>query len=80
MAKLLFLGRLEDLAGVPELEVPLQEPTPLADLLLMVPQSLGGVLAEDKIKLALNGELCAREGLVIGNGDELAFLPPVSGG
>jgi len=80
MARLLFLGRLEDIAGVPELVIPLTEPTSLGDVLTMLPPFVAEALAGPKIKLALNGALVAAGGLVVGAGDELAFLPPVSGG
>ena len=45
MAKLLFLGQLEDIAGAPDLTVPLQGPTTLADILLMLPPILGDALS-----------------------------------
>jgi molybdopterin synthase sulfur carrier subunit len=80
MARLVFLGRLEDIAGDAQLEIPLTEPTALADVLVMVPPFLAEALAGPKIKLALNGALVPAAGLVLGPDDELAFLPPVSGG
>lgn len=68
-ARLVFLGRLADVSG------PLAVPAgPLAALAL--PK---GVLGP-RVRLALNGVLVAAEGLVLADGDELAFLPPVSGG
>lgn len=80
MARLVFLGRLEDLAGTGELVVPLAEPTPLADLVVMLPPFVAEALEGPRVRLALNGLIAPREGLVIGPDDELAFLPPVSGG
>jgi molybdopterin synthase sulfur carrier subunit len=66
---LVFLGRLADVSG------PLQVAAgPLADLTLP-----DGVLGP-RVRLALNGVLVGPEGLVLADGDELAFLPPVSGG
>jgi molybdopterin synthase sulfur carrier subunit len=67
--RLVFLGRLADLGAPPAVA-----PGALADLAL--PE---GVLGP-QVRLALNGVLVAREGLVLADGDELAFLPPVSGG
>ena len=78
--KMLFLGRLEDVAGAPHLIVPLQEPTALADILLMLPPILGDALGGPKVKLALNGTVVPAGGLTVSDTDELAFLPPVSGG
>jgi len=80
MARLLFLGRLEDRAGAPELVLSLAAPTPLAALIALLPASLGEALADPKIRLALNGALVGAVGLVVTDADELAFLPPVSGG
>ncbi len=80
MAKLLFLGQLEDIAGAPDLTVPLQGPTTLADILLMLPPILGDALSGPKVKLALNGTLVTSADLILIDADELAFLPPVSGG
>ena len=78
MARLLFLGRLEDLAGGAERVVP---GGALGDVLGALEPELAKALAGDRIRLALNGTLVADRGaLVVGDGDELAFLPPVSGG
>ena len=78
MARLVFLGRLEDLAGVAEREVP---GGALADVLAALEPDLAAALGAGRIRLALNGTLVADRGaLVVGEGDELAFLPPVSGG
>lgn len=80
MARLAFLGRLEDIAGTPELVIPLTEPTSLADVLTMLPPFLSEALEGPRIKLARNGSLVAPAGLMVAEGDEIAFLPPVSGG
>lgn len=78
MAKLVFLGRLEDAAGVPEQEV---APGALEAILAGLPPPLAVALLDERIRLALNGELISdRGGIVLGADDELAFLPPVSGG
>lgn len=77
-AKLVFLGRLEDLAGSSELAV---EPGPLEAVLGKLPVELAVALLADRVRIALNGTLLVdRGGIVLSDGDELAFLPPVSGG
>jgi len=77
-AKLVFLGRLEDLAGAGEREV---AGGPLEAVLAALEPELAVALLGERVRLALNGELVAgRGGIVLGAGDELAFLPPVSGG
>jgi len=80
MARLLFLGRFEDVAGADHLDLPLAASTPLADLLAMLDPVLAEALSGPRLRLALNGALVSPEGLVVADGDELAFLPPVSGG
>jgi molybdopterin synthase sulfur carrier subunit len=53
----------------------------LADVVAGLPVGLAAALLGPKVKLALNGALVAEPaGLVLAQGDELAFLPPVSGG
>ena len=82
MAKFVFLGRLQDVAGVPELNMPLDRSTALAAVLDRMPPDLIRALADSKIRVAVNGELVAGSSaeLMIADGDEIAFLPPVSGG
>lgn len=77
MARLVFLGRLADLAGGVEREV---APGPLARIMADMAPELAQALAGPRVRLALNGALVAGDGLVLKAGDELAFLPPVSGG
>lgn len=77
-ARLVFLGRLQDLAGAAERAV---EPAPLADVLASLPPELALAVTDERVRWALNGELIAEQGgIVLRDGDELAFLPPVSGG
>ncbi len=77
--KLVFLGRLEGAAGEPERDV-MHVPT-YSLLLAGLETDLVAALADPRVKLAVNGEIVAdRSSLVLIDGDELAFLPPVSGG
>lgn len=80
MARLVFLGRLEDAAGAQEREIALTASTPLAEILAALPAELAAALAAPRIRLALNGTLAPAAGLIVAPEDELAFLPPVSGG
>ena len=71
----MFLGKLADLAGASEREVaaPLDWPGLVAEL--------GGSLTGEKVKLAVNGNVLSdKTALAAGDGDEVALLPPVSGG
>ena len=50
-------------------------------LLASLEPGLIAALADKRVKLALNGAIVTnRNLLVLEDGDELAFLPPVSGG
>ncbi|MCB2077045.1 MAG: MoaD/ThiS family protein [Novosphingobium sp.] len=77
--KLVFLGRLEDAAGAPEREI--AHVASLADVMAGLEPHLVSALKDEKIRLAVNGGIIVdRSALVLEDGDELAFLPPVSGG
>lgn len=77
--KLVFLGRLEDAAGEAEravLHVPSYD-----QVLAALETDLVAAISDPRVKLAVNGEIVTdRAALVLEDGDELAFLPPVSGG
>ena len=77
-ARLVFLGRLEDAAGGSEQAV---TAGPLEAVLAALTPDLAVALLGERVRMALNGVLIAeRGGIVLRDGDELAFLPPVSGG
>ena len=77
--KLVFLGKLADLAGAPEKDLP--GPLAWPGLLAALPGPLGDAVQGDKVKLAVNGALLAdKTALAAHDGDEIALLPPVSGG
>lgn len=77
-ARLLFLGRLEDVAGAAEMEV---APGPLESVLGALDPALAIELLGERVRIAHNGRLVGETGgVILRDGDELAFLPPVSGG
>lgn len=77
--KLVFLGRLEDAAGVAHREVPAS--ATLDAVLAALEPELRGVLTGDRVRIAVNGALVAGgQAVDLHDGDEIAFLPPVSGG
>lgn len=80
MARLLFLGRLEDIAGAGEMHLPLSVPTSLAEVIARLPEDLAAAVVAPRVRLAVNGVLCADRDRIVAVADELAFLPPVSGG
>lgn len=76
---LVFLGKLADLAGVTEKAV--EGPLDWQALLAALPGPLGEAAQGDKVKLAVNGRVLADKlALAAADGDEVALLPPVSGG
>jgi molybdopterin converting factor subunit 1 len=75
-----LFARLKDIAGGPELERTVTAGTTVGDLwrgLAREFPELGQY--ERSISSAVNAEY-ARMDRVVGDGDEVAFLPPVSGG
>lgn len=79
MITLVFLGKLADLAGAAERQV--AGPLDWAGLLAALGDELAGAAEADSTKLALNGTLLAEKAqLAAKDGDEIALLPPVSGG
>ena len=77
--RLVFLGKLADLAGAPEREVP--APLDWGALVEALAGELGDALEGGKVKLAVNGTVLAdKRTLMAEDGDEVALLPPVSGG
>lgn len=84
-AKLVFLGRLEELAGDGGADLAFDAPLGWAALVERLREDHAPALADlvesDRVKVALNGALMgAKQGLILSDGDEIAFLPPVSGG
>lgn len=81
MARVLMLGRLRDVAGWRErtLDPPPATLSALRALLAKDDPALGEALAGKGVQTALNKAL-TREDAPIGPCDEIAFLPPMSGG
>ncbi|MGY6552595.1 MAG: MoaD/ThiS family protein [Erythrobacter sp.] len=74
-----FLGKLADLAGTAAIEV--AGPLDWAGLVAALPDGVAEAADDPRNRVAVNGELVAdKAALKAGDGDEIAFLPPVSGG
>jgi molybdopterin synthase sulfur carrier subunit len=78
-AKLVFLGKLADLAGASERDLP--APLGWDALIAGLEPALAEIVRGEKVRVAVNGTLLAdKAALAAGEGDEIALLPPVSGG
>ena len=76
---ILFLGPLRDMAGEPSCEV--DAPLDWAGLLEVVGQEIAGQLQQERVNVACAGKVLADTTALLANdGDEVALLPPVSGG
>ena len=79
MITVVLLGKLADLGGAPSFQ--LSAPLDWAGLKAALPEALAAVLDDPRNRAAINGALLAdKTALMAGNGDEIALLPPVSGG
>lgn len=82
MIKVLFFARIREELGVAELELPAAEAVDI-DTLQRGLQARGepwtSVLAEANLLTAVNHEV-VHGNRVLGEGDEVAFYPPVTGG
>lgn len=77
--KVVFLGPLADLAGAGEMHLP--APLDWTGLLAGIPAAVAEQLTGARVHVACGGRLLAdKTALKAGSGDEVALLPPVSGG
>jgi molybdopterin converting factor subunit 1 len=80
MIKVLLFGAAADRAGTRETELPVDEGMTLAEIWsLLARRHPDLVPMRDTLAFAINGEL-ARGDAGVSPGDEVAVLPPVSGG
>lgn len=83
--RLLFLGKLADLFGENETSIEVENRLGWDELTAMLDShcspALAAAVRDDGVRIARNGALVAdKTALRIAEGDEIAFLPPVSGG
>ena len=84
MARLLYLGRFADVAGMREenADLPASAST-LAGLKIWMDTrnpALSAAFAQAHARVAINQEIIRRADHPVRNSDEIAFLPPMSGG
>ena len=83
MATIVLLGKLADLADAATiaLSLPLTKPLDWDGLKAALPFALAEALEDPRVRVAINGALLPNKmKLQAGAGDEIALLPPVSGG
>jgi len=74
-----FIGKLADLAGEEERKVP--APLTWSGMAGVLGAGITEAAADERTKIAVNGQVLAdKTALDAGDGDEVALLPPVSGG
>jgi molybdopterin synthase sulfur carrier subunit len=77
--RIVLLGPLRDLAGMAEIEV--AAPLDWVGLLTAVKPAVAEQLREKRVNVACAGQVLAdKTALLAQDGDEVALLPPVSGG
>ena len=83
MARLLFFGKLSDVAGARERDFVVPEKvstvSDLIDALRQGDEYLGAALSDETVSIIVNEARVSRS-FAISADDEVAFLPPVSGG
>jgi molybdopterin converting factor subunit 1 len=78
--KVLFFGAAADRVGVRQIEVPVNDRTKLGEIWpILTGMHPGLAPMRDTLAFAVNGEYARMED-AIAPGDEVAVLPPVSGG
>lgn len=82
MIRVVFLGKLADLIGTDSREFALPDgEITWGGLLALLGLQMAEAVRAETVKLALNGAVLPdKAALVARHGDEVAFLPPVSGG
>lgn len=83
MASVVLLGKLADLGGAPSLPLPLALSSGLdwEGLRAALPPALAEAIDDPRVRVAVNGVLLPNKTKLQANaGDEIALLPPVSGG
>jgi sulfur-carrier protein len=79
--RLLFLGRLRDSAGGEAREVAANPGETVAALIDRLEPALADAVRLPKVRVAVNGAVLGDMAATrLADGDEIAFLPPVSGG
>ena len=80
MIEVLLFSAAADWVGIRKVQLAVEGPTTLAEVWLLLAEKHPGLSSmRDTLAFAVNGEY-AKIGEPVGPGDEVAVLPPVSGG
>lgn len=77
--RVLFFASIRERAGRREVTVSLPEGTVLDQLVRMIGNEIAPMTEGERMMLSINGKYASGEE-VLRDGDEVALLPPVSGG
>ncbi len=78
-----FFAYLKEKVGVEEIKLDIPDPSSLKQLLLALEATIPSTrrITENNVfRIAVNQEMVEKDSAVIKTGDEIAFLPPFSGG
>ena len=83
MIKVLFFAHLSEIAQTQSLEIPLPERVSVSNFIDHIKANTSAALIDalqnQSVRVSINQQFVGRES-ILNDGDELAFLPPVSGG
>jgi molybdopterin converting factor subunit 1 len=78
-----FFAALRERLGTESLDIAVTASVDMKGLLELIRQQLGGeaieILSAPNVRMALNKEFVAGQ-CRVGDGDEIAFMPPITGG
>ena len=81
--KLRFFANFKEIIGQKEMALSIENHTSLQEILLSLERRLPAmkiVTQNNACRIAVNQQIVSADSLTISDGDEIAFLPPFSGG
>lgn len=82
MITIKYFASLRDIAEKEEDSLDIENPTTidqLSDIISKTAPKMGAIIREKKVMISVNQEMASAD-TIIHDGDEVAFLPPFSGG
>lgn len=78
--RILLFAALRDRAGRSELDLEFEDGATLGEVRAELERRFPGLLTRSRAAAAVNAEVARDEDVRLCEGDEIAYLPPVSGG